>query len=219
MNSSINKFSKIFPAVLFLLIVLFDHYIASNVEEFYFAFLGSYALYSVILVAYLFKYQDFSIFKITRVTWQKFLSWVILFAVIFYTVPYIASFVTITQNQANGNSIISRYLNTPKIYLLLLSSSMIVPIMEELLFRGLIMGSYFKNSPYYLDLILSSTLFSIYHIYSYSWNWVEFILYFTMSLLFTVVFRSGKSIYYSIIVHIIWNMIGDFPILLYVLSR
>ncbi|MBR7684881.1 CPBP family intramembrane metalloprotease [Streptococcus equi subsp. zooepidemicus] len=123
-----------------------------------------------------------------------------------------------SQNTDGVNNVISKYINTPKIYIILIALAILGPVFEELLCRGLLMTSYFKESRFYMDIVLSASVFSVLHLIGFSWGWVEFLYYFLMGALFAIIFRMGNSIYYSIIAHIVWNIISIYPILAYLLA-
>ena len=87
----------------------------------------------------------------------------------------------------------------------ILYGSLIAPIVEELVFRGLLMTALSKFKKYYLDVIVSSTLFSLIHVLQYGWVLTDFIIYAGAGLLFCMLFRYTHSVYWSITLHILWN--------------
>ena len=87
----------------------------------------------------------------------------------------------------------------------ILYGSLIAPIVEELVFRGLLMTALSKFKKYYLDVIVSSTLFSLIHVLQYGWMLTDFIVYAGAGLLFCMLFRYTHSVYWSIALHILWN--------------
>lgn len=87
----------------------------------------------------------------------------------------------------------------------ILYGSLIAPIVEELVFRGLLMTALSKFKKYYLDVIVSSTLFSLIHVLQYGWVLTDFIVYAGAGLLFCMLFRYTHSVYWSITLHILWN--------------
>lgn len=70
----------------------------------------------------------------------------------------------------------------------------IIPIAEELLCRGIIMETYFKNFPYWLDVIVSTLIFTIRHLH-YPWSWNDFLLYLTTSWILPVLYKKTNTIY------------------------
>lgn len=87
----------------------------------------------------------------------------------------------------------------------ILYGSLIAPIVEELVFRGLLMTALVKFKTYYVDVIVSSTLFSLIHVLQYGWVLTDFIIYAGAGLLFCMLFRYTHSVYWSITLHILWN--------------
>ena len=87
----------------------------------------------------------------------------------------------------------------------ILYGSLIAPIVEELVFRGLLMTSLSRFKKYYLDVVVSSTLFSLIHILQYGWVLTDFIVYAGAGLLFSMLFRYTHSVYWSRALHILWN--------------
>ena len=86
-----------------------------------------------------------------------------------------------------------------------LYGSLIAPIAEELVFRGLLMTALSKFRKYYIDVIVSSTLFSLIHILQHGWVITDFIVYAGVGLLFGILFRYTRSIYWPMALHILWN--------------
>ena len=87
----------------------------------------------------------------------------------------------------------------------ILYGSLIAPIVEELVFRGLLMTALSKFKKYYIDVVVSSTLFSLIHVLQHGWITTDFILYFVMGLIFCMMFRYTRSIYWVIVLHASWN--------------
>ena len=87
----------------------------------------------------------------------------------------------------------------------ILYGSLIAPIVEELVFRGLLMTALSKFKKYYLDVVVSSTLFSLIHVLQYGWVLTDFIVYAGAGLLLSMLFRYTHSVYWSMALHILWN--------------
>lgn len=83
--------------------------------------------------------------------------------------------------------------------------SLIAPIVEELVFRGLLMTALSKFKKYYVDVVVSSTLFSLIHVLQYGWVLTDFIVYAGAGLLFGMLFRYTRSVYWPMALHILWN--------------
>ena len=108
----------------------------------------------------------------------------------------------------NGSAIVKEAANLTGIsYFVtrILYGSLIAPIVEELVFRGLLMTALSKLKKYYIDVIASSTLFSLIHVLQYGWMLTDFIVYAGAGLLLCMLFRYTRSIYWSMALHILWN--------------
>ena len=108
----------------------------------------------------------------------------------------------------NGSAIVKEAANLTGIsyfVMRILYGSLIASIVEELVFRGLLMTALSKFKKYYLDVIVSSTLFSLIHVLQYGWVLTDFIVYAGAGLLFCMLFRYTHSVYWSITLHILWN--------------
>ena len=87
----------------------------------------------------------------------------------------------------------------------ILYGSLIAPIVEELVFRGLLMTALSKFKKYYVDVVVSSALFSLIHVLQYGWVLTDFIVYAGAGLLFGMLFRYTRSVYWPMALHILWN--------------
>ena len=108
----------------------------------------------------------------------------------------------------NGSAIVKEAANLTGIsYFVtrILYGSLIAPIVEELVFRGLLMTALAKSKTYYVDVIVSSTLFSLIHVLQYGWVLTDFIIYAGAGLLLCMFFRYTRSVYWSMALHILWN--------------
>jgi putative membrane protein len=108
----------------------------------------------------------------------------------------------------NGSAIVKEAANLTGIsYFVtrILYGSLIAPIVEELVFRGLLMTALSKFKKRYVDIIVSSTLFGLIHVLQYGWVITDFIIYAGAGLLLCMLFRYTRSIYWSMALHILWN--------------
>jgi len=83
------------------------------------------------------------------------------------------------------------------------------PIFEEMIYRGLVMTALEKGKKWGLDVLGSATLFGILHISNHGWVLTDFFVYMGGGLIFAVLFRVTKSIYWPIGLHIVYNGIGQ----------
>ena len=89
------------------------------------------------------------------------------------------------------------------------------PIFEEMIYRGLVMTALEKGKKWGLDVLGSAALFGILHISNHGWVLTDFFFYMGGGLIFSVLFRVTKSIYWPIGLHIVYNGIGQILPLLF----
>ena len=89
------------------------------------------------------------------------------------------------------------------------------PIFEEMIYRGLVMTALEKGKKWGLDVLGSAALFGILHISDYGWVLTDFFVYMGGGIIFAVLFRATKSIYWTIGLHIVYNGIGHILPLLF----
>ena len=89
------------------------------------------------------------------------------------------------------------------------------PIFEEMIYRGLVMTALEKGKKWGLDVLGSAALFGILHISDYGWVLTDFFSYMGGGIIFAVLFRVTKSIYWPIGLHIVYNGIGHILPLLF----
>ena len=130
-----------------------------------------------------------------------FLSFILMFLWVNITTQIFPS----TQN---GSAIVKEAANLTGIsYFItrIFYGGLIAPIVEELVFRGLLMTALAKFKTYYVDVIVSSTLFSLINVLQYGWVLTDFIIYAGAGLLLCMFFRYTRSVYWSMALHILWN--------------
>ena len=86
-----------------------------------------------------------------------------------------------------------------------LYGSLIAPVAEEIVCRGFLMTSLSKFKNYYIDVLVSAAIFGAMHVLQHGWITTDFILYFVMGLIFCMMFRCTRSIYWTIALHASWN--------------
>ena len=89
------------------------------------------------------------------------------------------------------------------------------PIFEEMIYRGLVMTALEKGKKWGLDVLGSAVLFGVLHISNHGWVLTDFFVYMGGGLIFAVLFRVTKSIYWPIGLHIVYNAIGQILPLLF----
>lgn len=81
----------------------------------------------------------------------------------------------------------------------------IAPFQEEFLYHGLVMTSLERYKFFGLDLLVSSSLFSLTHVLQHGWTTTDFVFYLGAGMILGALFRYTKSIYWSIVAHVLWN--------------
>ena len=94
----------------------------------------------------------------------------------------------------------------------------LTPLMEELIYRGLLQHAFFKHSRFGLDLLLPSILFALPHFSSLP-SLLDILVFATSGIIFASLTRYTKSIYPSYAVHVINNIFATLPFLLTFLHR
>lgn len=161
--------------------------------------LGSLAIF--IVIAYRFK-----LLSLKEINWRRLVAIASLNLVIFFLGDLLGYFVgqlthnATMENQAALNDI---FAHVP-FYLYLVVAGFIIPIMEEIIFRGLLakvlFGKYFKTG-----LVISSLLFMAGHS---AFTPQTIIMYGTMSAGLAITYYKTKHIEYSMGVHIFNNSIA-----------
>ena len=130
-----------------------------------------------------------------------FLSFILMFLWVNITTRIFPS----TQNSSAIKEAVANLTGISYFVTRILYGSLIAPIVEELVFRGLLMTALSKFKKYYIDAIISSALFSLIHVLQYGWVLTDFIVYAGAGLLLCILFRYTRSIYWSMTLHILWN--------------
>ena len=88
---------------------------------------------------------------------------------------------------------------------LLLIVCLLGPITEELVYRGVLMNTFLKDSPWYGDLLLSACVFGYVHVSS-GLTPLAFFTYASGGTIVASLYRKTRSLYYPILLHILINM-------------
>lgn len=81
----------------------------------------------------------------------------------------------------------------------------IVPIVEEIFFRGLLLKQFLKQYTHIKAILLSSLIFGFYHLHL-----ENFIFYSVLGILFATIYFKTNSLFVVIMAHMIWNLISNF---------
>ncbi|WP_420088140.1 CPBP family intramembrane glutamic endopeptidase [Streptococcus hyovaginalis] len=124
-------------------------------------------------------------------------------------------FPTSGSNNEQALSAIISYGQGPfAIYGYLIWVVLLAPIFEELFFRLILMTSYFKQSLFYIDVLLSSFSFMAVHMHSWSDFGTPFApTFFITGISFGLVFKWTKSIIWVILLHITNNAFANWDLI------
>ena len=88
-----------------------------------------------------------------------------------------------------------------------ISSVIIAPIFEESVDRGYFMNTFFPNSKYYLDVILSALIFGLSHLVFSHRDPISLMFYSLGGLFFALVYRWTKNLKITILCHSFFNFL------------
>ncbi|MDV8279039.1 CPBP family intramembrane metalloprotease [Streptococcus pneumoniae] len=129
---------------------------------------------------------------------------------------FISPFISPPSNQISLNETIEMMGRQEFPYFLLIVC-FIAPIAEELIYRGVIMTTFFKNSPWYGDVLLSAIIFGYIHI-NFALTPLAFFIYASGGLILALLYRMTKNLYYPILVHILINITAFWDVWLLLFS-
>ena len=126
-----------------------------------------------------------------------------------YGVSYLSdivfSFLTpTTSNQMALNELVEMTGRQELLYLLLITC-LLGPITEELVYRGVLMNTFLKDSPWYGDVLLSACVFGYVHV-SDGITPLAFFTYASGGAIVAFLYRKTHSLYYPILLHIMINI-------------
>ena len=144
--------------------------------------------------------------KIMQFKWQpRYFIYLLLGYIISYMSDFLLSyFIPSSSNQISLNETIEMIGRQELPYFLLIVC-FIGPIAEELIYRGVLMTTFFKNSPWYGDVLLSAIIFGYIHI-NFALTPLAFFIYASGGLILALLYRMTKNLYYPIVLHILINI-------------
>lgn len=166
-------------------------------------------IFTIVLVIYLRRRRP-EIFQITSLKPLDYLLILLAFGVIY---TYFNKLLFVGGDIKND---LLFFRHSPQAFLVALQPFIIGPILEELVYRGVLMTSFFEKSKFYLDCLLSAVIFSVVHLFSYGFSLDVFRGYAVMGLVLALLFRKTRSIYPPILVHMAWNIYLGWNIITFV---
>ena len=109
-----------------------------------------------------------------------------------------------TSNQMALNELVEMTGRQELLYLLLITC-LLGPITEELVYRGVLMNTFLKDSPWYGDVLLSACVFGYVHVSS-GLTSLAFFTYASGGAICAFLYRKTHSLYYPILLHIMINI-------------
>lgn len=166
-------------------------------------------LFIIVLVIYLRRRRP-EIFQIRPLKPLDYLVTLLAFGVIY---AYFSNLLFVGGDIKND---LLFFRHSPQALLVALQPFIVGPILEELVYRGVLMTSFFEKSKFYLDCLLSAVIFSVVHLFSYGFSLDVFRGYAVMGLVLALLFRKTRSIYPPILVHMAWNIYLGWNIITFV---
>ncbi|MDS9130668.1 lysostaphin resistance A-like protein [Streptococcus pneumoniae] len=158
--------------------------------------------------------------KIFHFKWQlRYFIYLLLGYITSYMSDFLFSyFISLSSNQIslNENETVEMMGRQEFPYFLLIVC-FIAPIAEELIYRGVLMTTFFKNSPWYGDVLLSAIIFGYIHI-NFALTPLAFFIYASGGLILALLYRMTKNLYYPILVHILINITAFWDVWLLLFS-
>ena len=152
------------------------------------------------------------LFRIPRKKWLSYSVLTVLAAIVLICFNYLTA--KHVQSTAEGWAVLIGYSGTNFAELgIYITLFFLTPLMEELIYRGLLQHAFFKHSRFGLDLLLPSILFALPHFSSLP-SLLDIFVFATSGIIFASLTRYTKSIYPSYAVHVINNIVATLPFLL-----
>ena len=144
--------------------------------------------------------------KILELKWKwRYLVYLLLAYGVSYLSDIVFSFLTpATSNQIALNETIEMTGRQELPYLLLIVC-LLGPITEEMVYRGVLMNTFLKDSSWYGDVLLSACVFGYVHVSS-GLTPLAFFTYASGGAIYAFLYRKTHSLYYPILLHIMINI-------------
>ena len=197
---------------------IFNHFTARFVaasREFFqiLAFLEFIVTFIAILYLLVFEGR-----KILELKWKwRYLVYLLLAYGVSYLSDIALSFLTpATSNQMALNEMIEMTGRQELLYFLLITC-LLGPISEELVYRGVLMNTFFKDSPWYGDVLLSACVFGYVHVAD-GITPLAFFTYASGGAILAFLYRKTHSLYFPILLHLMINIAAFWELWILVFS-
>lgn len=112
---------------------------------------------------------------------------------------------------------------SPAMITMVIYGTLLAPVVEEMIFRGIVMRYFFPKSWWWANIVLSGVLFAWPHmgfmLPTDLANGLNFLLYASMGMVLAYVYKTTGNLTYSIAIHALNNGVTMVPILLLALQR
>ena len=144
--------------------------------------------------------------KMLELKWKwRYLVYLLLAYGVSYLLDIALSFLTpATSNQIALNEF-TEMTGRQELPYLLLIVCLLGPITEELVYRGVLMNTFLKDSPWYGDVLLSACVFGYMHVSS-GLTPLAFFTYASGGAICAFLYRKTHSLYYPILLHLMINI-------------
>ena len=156
--------------------------------------------------------------KMLELKWKwRYLVYLLLAYGVSYLSDIVFSFLTpATSNQIALNEL-TEMTGRQELPYLLLIVCLLGPITEELVYRGVLMNTFLKDSPWYGDVLLSACIFGYVHVSS-GLTPLAFFTYASGGAILALLYRKTHSLYYPILLHIMINITASWELWILVFS-
>ena len=171
----------------------------------------------VILITLIFMVQSRKWQEINskKFRWSYLLYCVLAFLLLFLWNRVTFSLFPPTRNAISYQHYAPTFTGATAFLMFFLYPVVLAPVFEEIMYRGLVITALEKGKKWGLDVLGSAALFGVLHISNHGWVLTDFFVYMGGGLVFAVLFRMTKSIYWPIGLHIVYNGIGQILMLLH----
>lgn len=144
--------------------------------------------------------------KMLELKWKwRYLVYLLLAYGVSYLSDIALSFLTpATSNQMALNELVEMTGRQELLYLLLITC-LLGPITEELVYRGVLMNTFLKDSPWYGDVLLSACVFGYVHVAD-GITPLAFFTYASGGAILAFLYRKTHSLYFPILLHLMINI-------------
>ena len=156
--------------------------------------------------------------KMLELKWKwRYLVYLLLAYGVSYLSDIVFSFLTpATSNQIALNEL-TEMTGRQELPYLLLIVCLLGPITEELVYRGVLMNTFLKDSPWYGDVLLSACIFGYVHVSS-GLTPLAFFTYASGGAISALLYRKTHSLFYPILLHIMINITAFWELWILVFS-